>query len=352
MQFIYLVRPREFADKNVNIYKIGRTEDFLYNRLNGYSKSTEIILAIPVNDSVGAETELKKLFANLYIKRKDIGDEYFEGNVQLMVCSVIETLYPNKLYQDISFNKESTQEYTDYQNIIKTCEFKGYCEKCTKHDSCNNIYNYCTFSCDVCSIFRKAKTKNLVLEWTQYYHDNIEIKPKQIQEEKIRKNTKVVNIQNNITINNITQNYICTKDSFYHVTISSNEDDAIEHLRYMFTYLMCGASGKELFPNENKHSKAVTFPVSAAKYNIVTNNTKNPKYTLYGILRYEYQYTHSMTIKKLEKLGNQNYLVCVYTPNIGTHKTQILKNDIDYYLNTVKCSDNGSNIEQFYINNI
>lgn len=341
MQFIYLVRTREFAKQNQNIYKIGRTEDFLYNRLNGYSKSTEIILALPVNDSIKLETYLKRVFCNLYIRRKDIGDEYFQGDVQLMIRTIVTTLHPNSLYQD--FGTDGQQGCLKYfgENIIGCCQFDGHCETCTKHIEKDNTYDFCAFVCSTCKVFRKYKDHETEKELKSYFYEHIIKEP--IPETK--KNAKVVNINNNLTIHNII-NYIQTKDLIFYVTITSNVPDAAERLRYMFTYLMCGNSGKHLFPNEPKYSKAVTFPVTAAKYDIVTNGNIC---ILQGVLRYKHQKNTSMTIKKLENLGDTYYVVKAYCPDIcNNNRSHLVKTDIDRFLNPISHSEHGSNIEDFY----
>lgn len=237
-----------------------------------------------------------------------------------------------------------------------SCEFKDHCMACSNQEENYKKIMFCLDTCSRCGIFRKLKDKSTTAECIKYYEENIEPKNKQIQDKtlsnnvKIPKGTKIVNIHNNLTINNITYNYINTKDLFYHVVITSNEANASRHLRYMFTFLMCGMSGRKLFPNEIKYSKAITFPVSAAKFNIVIDNKQDQTYTLYGVLRYEYQNTCAMTIKKLEKMGDDKFTVKAYTPNLGKHKTHVLKDDIDCFLNTVKCTDNGSDIEKFYMN--
>lgn len=353
MQFIYLVRPREYAQKYEDVYKIGRTGDYLYNRLDGYSKSTEIILAMPVNDSITLETELKRLFTTLYIKRKDIGDEYFQGDVQLMIQTIVGTLYPDKLYKNIKINTDITKipcsKYF-FEPIIGACEFSDHCDICVKNIDENNTYNYCSHVCHTCISFRKLKQKDTETELKQYYDEHIAPKPNL----KNKPHTKIT--INNVTINNnnnIVKNYVQTKDLFFYIMITSNQENAVERMNYTFTYLMCGFSGKQLFPNEPKHSNARTFPVTAAKYNIITNKEGTPKHVMHGVLRYQRLKNTAMTIKKLEKMGDDNFLIKVYTPNTcNSNKFHFLKEDIDNFLLTVADSENGSNINDFYIDDI
>lgn len=253
-----------------------------------------------------------------------------------------------KFINEYKFISSSIDELlTDMNNIFKDkdfgvpiqihCQFKDHCDQCSNHhiDDIND-YDFCAATCTTCKLFRKLKEKESETILTKYYNENIstnqQILPK-----------KPANI-----INNNLPNYIQTRDPFYYVTITSEQENAEEQLRYMFTYLMCGLSGKSLFPNEKKHSKAVTFPVVAAKYNIITDN-KNT--ILHGLLRYKYNNVNSMTIHKLEKMGNSNYVVKAYAPNIcNDNKAHISKTDIDSFINNVTGSENGSDINNFYIN--
>lgn len=277
-------------------------------------------------------------------------------------------------YKDESDTQRFMNEYKEIRNDIKQlkkdmidtfkdkdlevpeiglCQFKNHCEKCSNNNDIN-AYNFCYDNCDRCKLFRRLSKNETDSMITQYFNEHISKVPKQLKERK--KASNIININNNnlnINNNNLTiniNNYIQTKDSFFHVIITSTHANAYEKLRYIFTYLMCGISGKTLFPHEKKHSKAITFSVAAAKYNIITDNNNH---TLYGVLRYKYHNVNSMTIKKLEHMGDNNHIVKAYEPNLYNHnKKQLLKNDIDLFIGTVMNSDNGSNIEDFYIEDV
>ena len=82
--YIYLLRTREFVMANQNVYKIGRTNQTHTNRFKQYPKGSELILQYSCNDCVACERGLLYIFRVNYIKRKDIGSEYFEGDVACM----------------------------------------------------------------------------------------------------------------------------------------------------------------------------------------------------------------------------------------------------------------------------
>ena len=337
MEYIYLLREREFAEQNKNVYKIGRSVNTAfcrpsktpYDRMNGYPKGSQIIMIYPVNNNViTIETNLKQLMTAKFTRCDEYGTEYFKGNLRDIINIMTEFLYQHKICNYSIQNDELQYDINCGVPKLKICEFKDHCEICSNDENC------CYDSCDRCKIFRKLRKNETNLIWTKYFNEHISevtIKPKE--------NIKILN-------NNI--NYIQTKDSFFHVIITSSQDNADVKLRYIFTYLMCGISGRKLFPLEDKHSKAMTFQVSAAKYHIVTEDNIH---TLYGVLRYKYHKINSMTIKKLENMGDTNYIVKAYEPNFYNYnKKQLIKDDIDRFVMTVMNSDNGSGVEDFYIN--
>lgn len=238
------------------------------------------------------------------------------------------------------------------------CHFVGHCETCVEHI---DDFDYCYTNCIDCKYYRKMRAKDKEEFLKNYYNEHISDKSKQLQEYKSQPNKSqakklqpnVTNINNNLIINNIIiKNYIQTKDLFFHVVITTNEQNSLDKLRYMFTYLMCGSSGIKLFPEETKFSKATTYAVTAAKYNIIQNNDYTPRNTLHGVLRYKYNNSSSMNIKKLEKMGNDKFFVKVYVPDKCNNKAHVLKDDIDVIVNNVVNSNNGSPIEDFYIEDL
>ncbi len=90
VEYIYLIREREFAYTNQPVYKIGRTNK-IATRMGQYPKDSEVYLVEAVSDSVKVEKELITIFEENYERAttKDgktwIGNEYFVGNVNEMI---------------------------------------------------------------------------------------------------------------------------------------------------------------------------------------------------------------------------------------------------------------------------
>lgn len=89
---VYLLREREFIKLNEQVYKIGRTNQQFLTRMNGYPKGTEVLFMSLVSNCFVLEETIKKIFTQKFIKRKDIGNEYFEGNVNEMLKIIREQI--------------------------------------------------------------------------------------------------------------------------------------------------------------------------------------------------------------------------------------------------------------------
>lgn len=91
MNFIYLLMEREFIKTNEHIFKIGYTSKDILARTNGYPKGSKIFCVFPVANN--PELKLISQFKKTFIHRKDIGNEYFEGNFQEMFTTLYELIY-------------------------------------------------------------------------------------------------------------------------------------------------------------------------------------------------------------------------------------------------------------------
>lgn len=87
--YIYLLREREFIKTKENIFKIGFTTKDILIRTNGYPKHSKLYINLPVIGN--PELKLIHIFKAKFIHRTDIGNEYFEGNVNDML-TIIKTL--------------------------------------------------------------------------------------------------------------------------------------------------------------------------------------------------------------------------------------------------------------------
>lgn len=88
LEFIYILHEREFINSNQPIYKIGMSNDAkiradsLPSRSGGYPKHSRYLYLhdVGVSNSRTIETIIKKVLAEKFKLRADIGSEYFEGD--------------------------------------------------------------------------------------------------------------------------------------------------------------------------------------------------------------------------------------------------------------------------------
>jgi hypothetical protein len=83
--YIYLVQEREFIKTEENIFKIGMTRRPNLERVNQYPKGSDLLIQIRCIDCITLEKELITIFKDKFIQRKDIGNEYFEGDSEIMI---------------------------------------------------------------------------------------------------------------------------------------------------------------------------------------------------------------------------------------------------------------------------
>lgn len=89
---IYLLREREFVNTDTPIYKIGMTRHSNCERLCKYPKGSQLELCKSCDDCVAQEQQLLSVFRDKFVPRRDIGSEYFEGNVELMADLIYQCI--------------------------------------------------------------------------------------------------------------------------------------------------------------------------------------------------------------------------------------------------------------------
>lgn len=83
--YVYMLQEREFIRMKEPVYKVGKTTQELYKRISQYPKSSLLLVAMRVEDCHHSERQLLAEFRKLFASRRDIGAEYFEGDVNEMV---------------------------------------------------------------------------------------------------------------------------------------------------------------------------------------------------------------------------------------------------------------------------
>ena len=91
-QYIYLLQEREFVNLDQPIYKIGKTMQLNSKRFSQYPKGSILLLQLICLDCNACETQLIQLFTQKYTRRRDIGNEYFEGDFTEMIADIVRII--------------------------------------------------------------------------------------------------------------------------------------------------------------------------------------------------------------------------------------------------------------------
>jgi hypothetical protein len=87
---IYLLQTREFL--GTNVFKIGRTCNII-DRFKSYPKNSVLLYFATCSNAVVIEKQIITLFTQKYIKRKDLGNEYFEGIFSSIITDLKQMLF-------------------------------------------------------------------------------------------------------------------------------------------------------------------------------------------------------------------------------------------------------------------
>jgi len=89
--YIYIIQEREFVNTNENVYKIGRTENII-RRFSDYPKGSKLFLSFLVSDMYEIENEIKEQLCKTIKCRRDIGTEYYEGEINEVTKEVLSVI--------------------------------------------------------------------------------------------------------------------------------------------------------------------------------------------------------------------------------------------------------------------
>jgi hypothetical protein len=111
-----MLQTREFVNNEQPIYKIGRTQQPLLKRFNQYPKGSLLIIHVNVKNSVLLEKEIISVFSNQFTCKKNLGHEYFEGDISKMKIALFKICCQEEETQNDTENEiEETQN--EEQNV-------------------------------------------------------------------------------------------------------------------------------------------------------------------------------------------------------------------------------------------
>jgi hypothetical protein len=129
-QYVYIIQEREFIKTSENIFKVGKSKQENNKRINQYPKQSKLLLQIVCDNCDKLEKKLINIFKYKYNHRKDIGNEYFEGDHEDMIKNIFYTR--NNIDNIINYEKiekEKTQEELNRELLKKENDIKIQEEK-------------------------------------------------------------------------------------------------------------------------------------------------------------------------------------------------------------------------------
>lgn len=178
MPYIYLIHCRASLNNNENVFKLGKSQDF-NKRLDGYDKGSLPILSLFVNECDEFEKYLINLFDSKFKQRNDYGREYYEGEINIMINTLIQEYNLKNLCYLVN-QKDTVPKQniitTDFIMKIKT-KFKNKLNKI----NINNINSFQTNIMMYSSELNNNQYYHLINNYIQNYRYDINNNKKKIK---------------------------------------------------------------------------------------------------------------------------------------------------------------------------
>jgi len=144
LQYVYLIQEREFFQSNQSIYKVGQTKQPNFERFSQYPKGSQFLCQLCCDDCISSEKMIIQLFKSKYIHRKDIGNEYFDGNYKNMRDDIANIVKLN----NSNINKKGNMR--DNIDIVKPNDSKEIVNKKGNNET-HTLNKFCCSTCGFCS---------------------------------------------------------------------------------------------------------------------------------------------------------------------------------------------------------
>ena len=98
--YIYLLQEREFIALNKNIYKIGMSQLNNYGRFLQYPNNSILMFQMKCEDCIKLEKIIINNFKKNFLRKTDIGNEYFEGDCNKMIHYIYNLIMNENILTD------------------------------------------------------------------------------------------------------------------------------------------------------------------------------------------------------------------------------------------------------------
>jgi hypothetical protein len=119
VESLYIIQLRESIRLCEDVYKVGKTK-VICRREKQYPKGSKVIMVIEVEDCNIAEKKMIKYFKDKFKQRRDLGTEYFEGNINEMIeyyKSICIRDITNDFYKEKAKKVRNKSENIYYQKM-------------------------------------------------------------------------------------------------------------------------------------------------------------------------------------------------------------------------------------------
>lgn len=225
--YIYLLQEREFITTKQNIYKLGKTKQENLRRFKQYPKGSKLIIQQVCDDCDMLETQLIRYFKNKYIHRKDIGNEYFEGDNNEMVKDIHNKITNNVVSnEDIDCKDETKVQIEINDEVIQYIPPKFICPKC------NKIYKdkrYIEKHQEKCKGVDSLTCPRCMVSFTTRQHKSKHVKANKCKARSIihARTPNIQNIYNDSSIQNIE-----TQQNNQNIIINNYGSERMDHITY------------------------------------------------------------------------------------------------------------------------
>lgn len=111
LHYNYIIQTLPFL--NTDIYKTGRTNKKPIKMLSKYPRGSQEHLIVKVKDSYFIEKQINIIFKIKYIHMKEIGNEYFKGDITSMIKTVCEIM---EFYEKLNIKNNSQNKNDENKN--------------------------------------------------------------------------------------------------------------------------------------------------------------------------------------------------------------------------------------------
>ena len=119
-QYLYLLQEREFIKTKEPVYKVGMTKKENHERFNQYPKGSVLLFQMICNNCKNMEKLVLKKFKETFKHRKDLGNEYFEGEYTSMIDIIYLTIKNTDSIEDDVVEDDVVEDDVVEDDVVET----------------------------------------------------------------------------------------------------------------------------------------------------------------------------------------------------------------------------------------